>query len=226
MRVGQAEHRGRERSPRADATLERMRRPAPMVTATETADVAPRGGAPGLRAASRRPHRHRRPGARRPSDSSRPASGSPRTSVTLRTRRRRGADEARFVVAPAGAGAGDPSASARPRDDDDLALAVDADERAGTGGTGLALVARRCQTVWLVCARDRPRPPGAAPGGHPRERLARPDPRRDACRSSSASRRPEPSSRPSSARRDRGSACARACSPRRPRIPCSSRSAR
>jgi hypothetical protein len=67
-------------------------------------------------------------------------------------------DEARFVIAPEGQAPGIRSASARPRGDDDLALAVDADERAGTGGTGLALVARRCQTVWLVCRETDPDP--------------------------------------------------------------------
>lgn len=46
--------------------------------------------------------------------------------------------------------AGIQSAFARPREADDLTLAEVADERAGPGGTGLALVARRCQTVWLV----------------------------------------------------------------------------
>jgi hypothetical protein len=59
-------------------------------------------------------------------------------------------DEARVVVAPTGAAPGIRSACARPCEADDLALAVSADERAGPGGTGLALVARRCQTVWLV----------------------------------------------------------------------------
>jgi len=64
-------------------------------------------------------------GASRPNGSSRPASGSPRTSATRRER-------------------------PRPSGTDDLALAVRADERAGPGGTGLALVARRCPTVWLI----------------------------------------------------------------------------
>jgi hypothetical protein len=59
-------------------------------------------------------------------------------------------DEASFVIAPTGETPGIRSALARPREADDLALAVDADERVGPGGTGLALVARRCQTVWLV----------------------------------------------------------------------------
>jgi hypothetical protein len=59
-------------------------------------------------------------------------------------------DEARFVIAPAGETPGIRSARARPCEADDLALALRADERAGPGGTGLALVARRCQTVWLI----------------------------------------------------------------------------
>jgi hypothetical protein len=59
-------------------------------------------------------------------------------------------DDARFVIAPAGETPGIRAAGARPCDDDDLALALHADERAGPGGTGLALVARRCQTVWLI----------------------------------------------------------------------------
>ncbi len=67
-------------------------------------------------------------------------------SGARRTPARRGALRHR----PGGGGAGIRSASARPRVDDDLALAVDADGRIGPGGTGLALVARRCQTVWLV----------------------------------------------------------------------------
>jgi hypothetical protein len=67
-------------------------------------------------------------------------------------------DEARFVVAPAGEAPGIRLASGRPRTHEDLALAVDADGRAGPGGTGLALVARRCQTVWLVCRETDPDP--------------------------------------------------------------------
>jgi hypothetical protein len=59
-------------------------------------------------------------------------------------------DEARFVIAPAGETPGIRSAYARPCEADDLALALRADERAGPGGTGLALVAHRCQTVWLI----------------------------------------------------------------------------
>jgi hypothetical protein len=60
------------------------------------------------------------------------------------------ADQARFVIAPQGESPGIRSAHARPREPEDLTLAASADERAGIGGTGLALVARRCQTVWLV----------------------------------------------------------------------------
>ena len=59
-------------------------------------------------------------------------------------------DGARFVIAPDGEPPGIRSAHGRPREADDLSLAEDADERVGPGGTGLALVARRCQTVWLV----------------------------------------------------------------------------
>jgi hypothetical protein len=60
-------------------------------------------------------------------------------------------DKAQFVVAPAGEEPGVRSAFARPREARDLALAEAADARAGAAG--LALVARRCDTVWLV-ARD------------------------------------------------------------------------
>ena len=63
-------------------------------------------------------------------------------------------DEARFVVAPERETPGIRSAFARPCGAEDLALAESADERAGPGGTGLALVARRCQTVWLVSRAD------------------------------------------------------------------------
>jgi hypothetical protein len=60
-------------------------------------------------------------------------------------------DTARFVVAPVGSGAsgaGVRAASARPRTAEDLALAEAADARAG--GTGLALLARRCDMVWTI----------------------------------------------------------------------------
>jgi hypothetical protein len=67
-------------------------------------------------------------------------------------------DEARVVVAPAGEPPGIRSVFARPREVDDLTLAEMADERAGPGGTGLALVARRCQTVWLVSRADQADP--------------------------------------------------------------------
>jgi hypothetical protein len=59
-------------------------------------------------------------------------------------------DGARIVVAPAGEPPAIRSAHGRPRNADDLAMAMAADERVGPGGTGLGLVARRCQTVWLV----------------------------------------------------------------------------
>ena len=55
-------------------------------------------------------------------------------------------DDARFVIAPAGGTPGIRAVHARPRRDDDLALADALDAR----GTGLALLARRCPTVWLV----------------------------------------------------------------------------
>ena len=55
---------------------------------------------------------------------------------------------ARFVVAPTGAPPGIRSVAARPRDAEDLSIAADVDALAG--GTGLALLARRCATVWLV----------------------------------------------------------------------------
>lgn len=57
------------------------------------------------------------------------------------------ADHARFVIAPAGGEPGIRAASAGPREDADLALAAEAEAR--TGG-GLALLARRCPTVWRV----------------------------------------------------------------------------
>jgi hypothetical protein len=61
-------------------------------------------------------------------------------------------DRARFVVAPEGGreDAGIREATARPATDDDRVRAL----RADTGG-GLALLARRCPTVWLV-ARESP----------------------------------------------------------------------
>jgi hypothetical protein len=63
-------------------------------------------------------------------------------------------DEAAFVVAPADEPPGVRSAFARPCDAEDYALADATDARAGY--TGLALLARRCGTVWLV-AREEPR---------------------------------------------------------------------
>jgi hypothetical protein len=59
-------------------------------------------------------------------------------------------DAARFVIAPDGHAPGIREASARPCVENDVALATAADERVGPGGTGLALLARRCPTVWLV----------------------------------------------------------------------------
>jgi hypothetical protein len=57
-------------------------------------------------------------------------------------------DAVRFVIAPHGRPPAIRSAFARPREDEDLALAEAADARSGF--TGLALLARRCPTVWLV----------------------------------------------------------------------------
>lgn len=57
-----------------------------------------------------------------------------------------------FVVAPEGAEPGLVSARGRLRTGEDLALAQAADDRAGPAG--LALLARRCDTVWLVARRD------------------------------------------------------------------------
>jgi len=58
-------------------------------------------------------------------------------------------DRVRFVVSPVGASRdemGIREASARPRDDEDLTRA----EAAEGAASGLALLARRCPTVWLV----------------------------------------------------------------------------
>jgi hypothetical protein len=57
-------------------------------------------------------------------------------------------DAAMLVVSPDGETAGLRSVIARPAEIDDYALAEAADARAGH--TGLALLARRCKTVWLV----------------------------------------------------------------------------
>jgi hypothetical protein len=77
------------------------------------------------------------------------------TRVGLTTDRRRAADEPvprtdalAFVVSPDGEPAGVRRTLARPRDAGDLALAEEADARAG--GTGLGLLARRCEMVWVV----------------------------------------------------------------------------
>jgi hypothetical protein len=58
----------------------------------------------------------------------------------------READESVLLVAPAGAQAGARHVHARQRQAADLALA----ETADVAGSGLALLARRCPTVWLV----------------------------------------------------------------------------
>ena len=65
-------------------------------------------------------------------------------------------DEATFVVAPNGAPPGIRQAFARPCEAGDYALAEAADARAG--GTGLALLARRCGMVWLVAREASPDP--------------------------------------------------------------------
>jgi hypothetical protein len=57
-----------------------------------------------------------------------------------------GAQGAGLLVAPSGEPAGIRHVQARPRDGEDLVLA----ERADVAHTGLALLARRCPTVWLV----------------------------------------------------------------------------
>jgi hypothetical protein len=56
----------------------------------------------------------------------------------------------RLVVAPRGLAPGIRRASARPRIDDDLARADAAERRGAAGAGGLALLAARCPTVWLV----------------------------------------------------------------------------
>jgi hypothetical protein len=53
-----------------------------------------------------------------------------------------------FVVAPDGHPPGVRSAAPRPCTDEDLAAADAAEAR--SGGGGLALLARRCQSVWIV----------------------------------------------------------------------------
>jgi hypothetical protein len=58
------------------------------------------------------------------------------------------ATTARIVVAPDAETPGIRSVLARPREAHDLSTAAEVDARAGT--TGLALLARRCDTVWLV----------------------------------------------------------------------------
>lgn len=58
----------------------------------------------------------------------------------------------RIVIAPEGLEPGIRAARGRARNEDDLVQAERAEERAGGGG--LALLARRCQTVWLVERRD------------------------------------------------------------------------
>ncbi len=156
VRVGQAEHPGRERSPRQDATLGRMvdaadgdRRSettggppdATLMVFAQRADARLDIGALGTQA-----ERFFATRLGLAEDKRYAPGDAPRT------------DEARFVVAPVGAPPGIRAAFARPRDDADLALAVDADNRAGPGGTGLALVARRCQTVWLVSRETDPDP--------------------------------------------------------------------
>jgi hypothetical protein len=57
-------------------------------------------------------------------------------------------DAALVVLAPRAAEGGTRLCYGRPRTDDDLRAAEDADARAGN--TGLGLLARRCDSVWLV----------------------------------------------------------------------------
>jgi hypothetical protein len=68
------------------------------------------------------------------------------------TKDRPTAGEAEFVIAPDAEPPGVRSAFARPSDPEDQALAEAADARAGH--TGLALLARRCRTVWVVARED------------------------------------------------------------------------
>lgn len=63
-----------------------------------------------------------------------------------------GGREARVLISPANEPGGERVLSVRPRQDADLALAEEAERRAGGGG--LSLLARRCQSVWVI-ARDR-----------------------------------------------------------------------
>jgi hypothetical protein len=58
----------------------------------------------------------------------------------------RASNPAGLVIAPDGEAPGIRRLFVRPRDPEDLALA----EAADTGGSGLALLARRCNAVWLV----------------------------------------------------------------------------
>ncbi|HEX3343816.1 MAG TPA: hypothetical protein VHS09_04550 [Polyangiaceae bacterium] len=57
-----------------------------------------------------------------------------------------------FVTPPRGEAGGERPVSTRPRAHADLAMAEEAERRAGGGG--LALLARRCHTVWLVGRTD------------------------------------------------------------------------
>lgn len=64
--------------------------------------------------------------------------------------------ELRLVVSPDGGAPGVRSAFGRRREAQDLAAAEAAERRAGGGG--LALLARRCETVWLVVREGDPDP--------------------------------------------------------------------
>jgi hypothetical protein len=66
-----------------------------------------------------------------------------------------------LVLAPEGAPPGIRSLFVRPREAEDLALAEEADAKAGSAG--LALLARRCESIWLV-VRDAERDPLALLG--------------------------------------------------------------
>ena len=230
MGVGQAEHRGRERSPHAEATLGAWRT-SPAVGRAARVAAGARVGVRRVRAEGGRAHRHRRHGAPRPSASSRRASGSPRRSDTPPGQSAPRTDEARFVIAPAGEAPGIRSAcGAPPRG-----------RRPRPGGRR-----RRARGP----GRNRARAPGAPLPDGLAGRRGPPIPTRSRCawrpssrascsarsstcasRSSSASRPPARSSKRSSTLTPSldevlEAACARACWPRRPRNRCSSRSGR
>ena len=73
---------------------------------------------------------------------------SAQASRFFSTRIGRAGEKDSFVIAPDGHPPGIRFASARPCTSEDLAAAEAAEARAGGGG--LALLARRCRTVWIV----------------------------------------------------------------------------